>query len=162
MTTSGQITVLAAYSALIGILIGMIYDVFRILRAATPDIIKGTRAETVIVFFEDILFWLIASVVFIIFIYYANKGHTRLIMIADAALGFLAYYFTLGRLVMLCSGYIIKAVRYFLKLLRKIFINPLIFVLTGVIIIFGKKYRAFSDKKTLKKAEKLALKGYRL
>ena len=162
MTTSAQITVLAIYSVLIGIVIGMIYDIFRMIRIAVPDKIKGKPAESLIVFFEDILFWMISAVIFIVFIYYVNKGHTRLVMITDALIGFILYHFTLGRLVMFCSGFIIGIVKSFLNLLDKIFVKPLIFAFTRVIITLRKNYYLFSNKRAFKKAERIGEKGFGL
>ena len=162
MTASSQVTALVLYSAVIGAFIGVIYDIFRILRIALPEVIKGTKAETVIVFFQDIIFWLITSAVFIIFIYYANKGMTRLIMIFASGAGFLIYYYTVGRIVIFFSGAIIGLVKHIVKLFYKILINPLIFLITGVIIVSGKFFKGRINRRTERKAVRLAERGYGL
>ena len=85
-----------------GILIGILYDVFRILRIARtydelPDgkifkkIILPKKAckasksrgvfralNSVLIFAEDILFWIAAAFIETVFIYYFNNGEIRL------------------------------------------------------------------------------------
>ena len=162
MTTSAQATVLILYSLAVGAFTGVIYDIFRILRIALPERIRGKRAETVIVFVHDVLFWLVVSIVFVIFIYYVNKGMTRLVMISASCLGFLVYYHTAGRIVIFFSASIIGFIRYIFNVIYKIFINPLIFLKTRVIIITRKFFEARINRRTLKKALRLAGKGYGL
>ena len=162
MTTSAQATVLILYSAVIGAVIGSLYDIFRMLRIALPERIRGTRAETVIVFFQDILFWIITSLIFIIFIYHANKGHARLIMIASACMGFAVYYITLGRVVIFFSDVIIGTVKKLINGFIKIFIKPLIFVITRVIMFTIGVLRDRSNRRVLKKLDRLSKKGYGL
>lgn len=132
------------YSLFIGVFLGIVYDVFRIRRLAfntkacfskkgTNEVArKENAADCVIIFFEDVLFALISSIVVCIFIFYMNSGQFRGIAIIGALFGFLLYYLTVGRLVMYFSGVIIGFFKY---LIRKIYEYTLRPIKKGAIFI---------------------------
>ena len=68
-------------------------------------------AKSICIFFSDILFFLIAAVLFRVYLYLAAEGAFRFFALLGAIGGFLFYYFTLGRLVMLFSEYLLFGVR---------------------------------------------------
>ncbi len=116
-----QIYTYILYSFGIGILLGVIYDVFRIIRMAftlpglVTDEYKGRAHRSrfsvnCIVFICDILFFLIAAVISAIFIFYVNNGRIRGIAIFGSLCGFVLYYNTVGRLVTMISGSLIRLV----------------------------------------------------
>ena len=117
----GQVYTFILYSLFIGVLLGVIYDVFRIVRMAftVPGIVadiyrprkhRSRLAVNVIVFVCDILFFVVAAVISAIFIFHANNGRIRGIALFGSLVGFAVYYNTVGRLVTLISGGIISAV----------------------------------------------------
>lgn len=137
-------------SALLGISIGMIYDIFRILRIAripqiAPrgkfyDIIKIPDSSLpkfaklksmiklssdILVFAEDIIFWIIISLLQIIFIYHINDGEIRLYFFIFSFLGALVYFFTVGKAVMYFSIRIIFLIRCLLYWAFYIIIYPI-------------------------------------
>lgn len=137
------IAIILLYSAAIGVFLGVVYDFFRIRRKAYDLRKKRTGGkisglEYIRVFFEDILFSLIASVVFVIFIFHMNSGRVRGIAFLGALFGFFVYRATLGRLVMFLSEAIIKLIcrifgwifghvfRPLFGILKKLFVSPLI------------------------------------
>lgn len=67
--------------------------------------------KNVFVFVGDILFFLIVSPLFTVFIYYANSGKIRWYLVTGAVIGFVLYYFTIGRLIMLFSSLIVFIIR---------------------------------------------------
>lgn len=67
--------------------------------------------KSVVVFIGDILFFFVVSPIFTVFIYYANNGKIRWYLVIGAIIGFLLYYFTIGRLIMLFSSAIVFTVR---------------------------------------------------
>lgn len=122
------------YSVVLGFGFGALYDFFRIIRMAfcVPGIIKANRKNNgvkyslpvnIIVFICDILFFLCAACITVIFVFHANNGNIRGIALTGSLIGFIIYYNTVGRLVTMVAAYIIKAVYYFAGfILRRIFI----------------------------------------
>lgn len=155
------------WSLLGGVLLGVLYDVFRIIRIASaresggglPDAVrngrlkkrsgnedgkdgsrvcrKGFRRGTALasgyydrlfwfsVFVEDILFFLIAACVMALITYQMNYGRFRWFSLAAACGGFAAYYFTVGRLVMLISGTLLLMIRKLLGLIWRMTAVPI-------------------------------------
>ncbi len=103
---------------ILGAVFGVLYDIFRIIRLMFFK-------SPVAVFVEDILFWLLVTIITFFFTILFNNGELRLSLIICETLGFLIYYFTLGRLVFKCFsaffGAISKIFSEMHKKLRKIF-----------------------------------------
>ena len=76
----------------LGACFGVLYDLFRIIRMV---FFKSFTA----VFIEDVLFWIVVTIVTIFYTILFNNGELRLSLIITGTIGFLVYYFTLGRLV---------------------------------------------------------------
>lgn len=87
-------------SLLTGALIGLIYDVFRIGRV----VFGGGRIK---LFLEDVLFSVMAAVVFAVFTFNATMGVVRMFAAIGALVGFFAYRFSLG----LCTAYVARALK---------------------------------------------------
>lgn len=66
-------------------------------------------------FLTDLLFFLIAAAVTVIFFYAFHRGKIRLSAIFSLAAGFALYYFTVGRLVYALAERIVNAVRLALR-----------------------------------------------
>lgn len=80
-------------ACLLGACLGLLYDVFRILRLAGGD---GRG----LVFFQDVLFALICLAVSTLYMLRAETGGVRLYVLAGEAVGAAAYELTLGMAVM--------------------------------------------------------------
>lgn len=95
---------------LVGILIGIVFDIFRIIRRSfkTPDFIT---------YIEDILFWIISGTLLLFCIFTFNNGELRLYLFVSIILGNLLYLFTL-------SKYFIKISTYLINILKKILYYP--------------------------------------
>lgn len=104
------------WSLTLGFISGAVYDVFRIRRAAFR--IPGNRffrrgggkCDAVLTFFEDILFSLFCTFVFILIAYRLSFGMPRWYSAAAYASGFFLYRITVGVLVMRSAEAIIGAV----------------------------------------------------
>ena len=123
------------YSILTGAVFGMVYGCIRLVRTAFSF-------SKPMLFTSDVLFMLLSSVViFVISLAYLS-GHVRLYLIAGAALGFLMYRFTLGRVfVRLYSPLFIMLKRYFAAVsnfFKKIFKKLL---KNRVVLLYNKKVR---------------------
>ncbi|MGI6202166.1 MAG: spore cortex biosynthesis protein YabQ [Eubacteriales bacterium] len=111
-----ELAALFLYAAALGCAFGILYDVFRVLRRAS-QVADRSFVSVVIIFFQDILFFLIVTAASAIFFYKFNSGRIRLSAIAFMLCGFAAYYFTIGRLVMLVADTVIAFVR---RLIRQV------------------------------------------
>jgi hypothetical protein len=137
-------------SALIGMVLGIIYDIFRILRIARQPYImpEGKLYELIkiptkkikprknkfrkififsdnlITFAEDIIFWIIASFSMVLFIYHANGGVIRIYFIIFYFIGAALYFFTIGKITIYFSVRIIFLVRCLLYWSFYIIIYP--------------------------------------
>lgn len=122
------------YSVILGLIFGGIYDIIRITqvlcRVVSYSGEKGSgycsmkRGKTAAVVFAvtDSLFMLSVCVIFSLFTYAADNGHFRMFMLIFAICGFVLYYNTLGRLVMLVSDAI---ARFLVKAFRAVVLIPL-------------------------------------
>ena len=80
------------YSLVLGLILGIIYDIFRIFRL-TFNVKKWG------IFFQDILYFITISLVSFSFIIIFNKGEVRYYIIIGQLIGGVIYYISLGRIV---------------------------------------------------------------
>ena len=148
-------------AALLGVLFGMIYDIFRIARVsrlpylmpkgkfyeiiAMPQKKKQGKpvpklfaaSDTLLTFAEDIVFWLIISAGEILFIYHVNGGAVRVYFILCTFAGAAVYFFTAGKITMFFSVRLIFLLRCLLYWIFYIIIYPVRLILR----LFGKAWR---------------------
>lgn len=89
-----------------GILIGLLFDFFRISR-------KVFKTNDAITYIEDILFWILAGVIVLYSIFVFNNGELRLFMFLGLILGAFIY-------MLFVSSYIIKINLKIINILKKI------------------------------------------
>ncbi|MDD6800329.1 MAG: spore cortex biosynthesis protein YabQ [Firmicutes bacterium] len=138
-------------SIILGAFFGLIYDIFRIRRiaAAPSSPRKGGKLspEAVLIFFEDIVFSIFASVAFILFTYVMSRGIIRAYSVICTGVGFAVYYFTLGRLTAKIAAAATAIIRRIIKSLLAIIMKPLIFAAKRAgKIIRKKRARAYTKK----------------
>lgn len=119
----GQIYTFVLYSALIGMLIGTVYDVFGFIRIAY-DTFGKRIARNIAYFVCDILFFTFAAVISAIFIFHVNNGRIRGIALLGSLIGFVVYYHTLGRIIRWMSRLAVKGIRILLVFISKRIITP--------------------------------------
>ena len=94
--------IIVLYSLCIGIVTGLIYELFRFTSVFVLFISENRNKKSsfsfIFRFLLDILFSLIYTLITVIFIYGANNGTVRYYILFFTASGFLLYYFTLGKL----------------------------------------------------------------
>lgn len=159
---------LTLYSAAVGVLLGAIYDIFRILRiAAEPSFklkhihvreeaagssktaVRATHVDRIrfwIIFIEDIIFSLICAAVISITVFHLNTGHPRWFILLGAAGGFSLYYHTVGRLVMLLSSRIILLVRTIVLFVLKMTLFPLLRLLGMLVRVICRYVQKKTDR----------------
>ena len=104
-----------------GMIIGLFYDVFRIIRKTTPH-----RAW--VVQLEDVLFWVIATGAMFYFMLQHNFGEIRVFSLLGAACGATLYMATLSPLVLKISVTVIDFVKRVVTTVVRIICFPIKFL----------------------------------
>lgn len=115
-----------------GALLGIAYDIFRVLRIIFPFARKKS-----VVCICDTVFMIICGAAVFVFSFVFCRGQVRLFCIIGAALGFILYLLSLGSIV---TGIIKAIVSVVCKLLQKVY--SLIFA-PAVKLIYPKKIKLF-------------------
>lgn len=92
------------YSCFFGIILGIVYDIFRIIRMFFTCKIWN-------IFIQDILYFLIAGILSFIFILSVNFGEVRFYILAGEAMGWIVYYLTLGEVMNKISYKISRSIK---------------------------------------------------
>lgn len=123
-----------------GVLIGIIFDIFRILR-------KTIKTSDFVTYIEDFLFWIITSIILFYSIFTYNNGELRFFMFLAVILGFVLYICTISSYLIKINVKIINVIkRIFLKLfeiiykpliktfkiLKKVIFKPILFVIINI------------------------------
>jgi hypothetical protein len=106
-----MLTLLVVYSFLFGAATGVVNDALKIFRKLIFGK-GGSKAEAVVLFVEDLLLTLFIGCGVVVLGFYLNRGIFRWYTVAAIGVGFVTYYFTLGKLVELISDYIIRFLRF--------------------------------------------------
>ncbi len=124
---------LVVYSLILGAILGIIFDVLRISRVLLTYRGNGGRIRRVsdtflsaIAFIEDIFFASVSAALLILFCFKVNRGISRSFLLFGAAVGFILYYFTVGRLTSLASNAISRAIYALFAFLTKRCVFPII------------------------------------
>lgn len=174
-------------AALLGAVLGAVYDVFRIIRIAGAKTVapKGVifekiklppaffgvstsekprkYAKNVVIFIEDMAFFIICAAAQTLFFLGENNGEIRIYCLIFSLIGFLIYHLTLGRLVIYFSSAIIFFSKCLLYWMIYIIIIPIKFIshavfrfltavfaaTVGKIVMLIKKKRSKSLKKAI-------------
>lgn len=100
----GAQTQMFFYALALGGLVGVAYDVCRVIRRAFSH-------SWAMVLLEDMLFFALCTVVLFRYFMELGGGEVRLFAVAGLLLGWVIYFFTLGSIVMKLSGVIIDFIR---------------------------------------------------
>ena len=129
-----------------GIIIGFLFDFFRILR-------KAVKTPDVITYIEDILFWILTGLLILYSIFTYNNGEIRLFMFLAIVLGILLYVIILSKFVIKLnliiidfikkiSSLIFKFIRIpldiFSQILKRILFKPISFIIINIKKFFTK------------------------
>ena len=97
-----------------GISIGIIFDIFRIIR-------KSFKVPDIITYIQDFLFWCITGIILLFSIFTFNNGELRAYIFIGIILGFILH-------IILISKYFIKFFVFLIKILKKVIGYPIMFV----------------------------------
>lgn len=138
-----------SYSVYGGILIGIIYDIYRVFRGRK-------RNEGVITSIWDILFIIVVFFIIVWAIFSSNYGDIRAYVLIGFVVGFYLYERLLGRIAAAVLKYVTRKIAYFIRTTNSIAVLPFkLFCsffrrgLGNLAVFLGKK------KKRLRKVKKL-------
>lgn len=136
-----------------GILIGFIFDTFRILRISF-------KTKDIVTYIEDILFWILTGGIIIYSIFVFNNGEIRFYTFFGIVIGVVLYMMLFSTYIIKGSVEIIKIVkipfRYILKIFRRVFIRPISFITINIKKSFARVIRhLYSFKKCDKKIQNM-------
>ena len=101
-----------------GVLICLLYDIFRALR-------KTVKTPDLVTYIEDTIFWILVAIFLIYLIFVLNSGEIRFFMFIAICLGGIVYYFTLSKYFMNISVHILTFVKIIVKKFLSILLIPL-------------------------------------
>ena len=112
-----------------GILIGLLFDIFRILR-------KSFHTADWITYIQDVLFWILAGSMMLFSIFTFNHGEIRSYVFIGILVGIVIYMLAISKLVVKSSVTIILFIKKILsypihlieKIVKIIIINPILFI----------------------------------
>ena len=81
--------------------------------------------ENILIFVTDILFFMFSGITIAIIVYYVNSGIVRWYILLLCLLGFLAYYFTVGKLVIRIADRVATVIRLFVLYTVYLLVYPL-------------------------------------
>lgn len=93
-----------------GILIGFLFDFFRILR-------KVFKTIDLITYIEDILFWILTGISVIFFMYKFSGGALRLFMVLGLFFGIVLYMISFSKIIV---HFFVTVLEKLVKIIRKI------------------------------------------
>lgn len=149
-----------------GLVIGLLFDFFRILR-------KTFKTKDFVTYLEDILFWILTGLILLYSIFTFNNGEIRLYMFLGILLGIIIYmlfissYFIkinvviinfIKSIVLKILSILILPFQYMYRLMKKIFFKPISFFIINIRKIstnfFKKLENSLKKNKILKNSVK--------
>ena len=89
------------YSMVLGILLGVTYDVFRSVRMII-------NSKNIAVFIQDVLYFILSGVITFLFVLGVNSGDSRFYILAGEGIGWIVYHVTIGEMIYKCSNMIVS------------------------------------------------------
>lgn len=100
-----------------GFLIGILFDIFRILR-------KSFKTKDIVTYIEDILFWIITGIFLLYSVFRFNNGEIRLYMFIAILIGVLLYMLILSSYIITINVKIITSVKNLFQKIFNVFFKP--------------------------------------
>ena len=144
-----------------GIIIGILFDIFRVLR-------KTFKTNDLVTYLEDILFWILTGIIVLYSIFTFNNGEIRLFMFIAIFIGAVIYLFLFSSyfikinvtILNILKNIILKIIKiieipfkYICMFIRKTFFKPISFIIINLRKNSTNLYKHFI--KNIKKPKKL-------
>ena len=101
-----------------GLIIGLLFDFFRILR-------KAIKTSDLITCIEDIVFWILTGLIILYSIFTYNNGEIRLFMFLAIIIGIILYMLLISKFIMGVSLTIINFVKKIISIIINIIKIPI-------------------------------------
>ena len=134
------------HSVIGGMIIAFIYDAFRIKR-------RAVKTSALVTYIEDIIYWIIVSIIMFAVVYYSNEGEIRGYLFLGTILGAILYALLLSRVVMNSALFIIKIVCRVFSSIWMVVSYP--FKLIFKLFAIPARFLAKTSRKTLKGARQI-------
>ena len=126
--------------SLTGVIIGTLFDFFRILR-------RTIKTANIITYIEDILFWILTGLLILYNIWYFNNGEIRIFMFLAIVLGILIYMSTLSNVLITIFTKVLQLIIKVLELPFKTILAIFRKIITAILPLFSKITKNFTNKK---------------
>ena len=135
-----------------GIIIGILFDIFRILR-------KSFKTADFVTYLQDILFWILTGAIILFSIFQFNHGEIRSYVFVGIILGVVLYMITISKFIMKSSVFIIKWIKKIISyplhllenIIKKFMIKPIIFIFN---LVKDKGNKIYKKNKKMTKINK--------
>jgi len=105
------------FSCAVGVFLGAIYDVFRIMRIAF-------NSKWLSVFFQDFMFCIFSALSVILLVFYTNSGIVRWFSLVGCFTSFVVYHLTVGRAIMFMARKIIDLIKRVIDFIWSVTVAP--------------------------------------
>lgn len=130
-----------------GMIIGILFDIFRIIR-------KTFKTSDFITYIEDTIFWILSGIVTLYFIFNFNNGEIRAYIFLGILLGISTYILVISKHFININTFIVEKVKKIIqiiispiqKIIRILLFRPISFIF----INFNKTFKHIFTKKTNK------------
>ena len=126
--------------SLTGVIIGILFDFFRILR-------RTIKTSNFITYIEDVVFWILTGFLILYNIWYFNNGEIRIYMFLGIILGVLIYMLTLSSILIKIFSNLFRILINVLELPFKTIISVFRKLITAIEKIFIKFSKKITNKK---------------
>lgn len=113
---------------LVGIIIGILFDIFRILR-------RTFKTSDFVTYIQDILFWLLSGIILIYSIFIFNNGELRAYIFLSIFIGIITYILTISKYFIKLNVTILTGIKKIFNLIFKIILYPFKVIFKSVKII---------------------------
>ena len=121
--------------SLTGVIIGILFDIFRVLR-------KNFKTANIITYIEDVAFWILTGTLILYNIWYFNDGEIRFFMFLGIIMGILIYILTLSNLFIEINSKILTILKKIIGTILVIF-RPILSIFNKLSIIINKLFKNF-------------------
>lgn len=112
----------------VGLLIGVLYDAFRVLR-------KHIKPGYNITGVTDMVFWVLVSIGVFGAIFYLNSGQIRWFEFAGVIIGSVIYFLSISLYIRIILEYTAKTIYKIFAILLKIILTPIVFLYKMLLMI---------------------------
>ena len=126
--------------SLTGVVIGVLFDFFRILR-------RTIKTGNIVTYIQDILFWVLTGILILYNIWYFNNGEIRIYMFLGIIIGVLIYMLTLSNIFVKLFTKIFRTTIKVLEIPFKTIITIFRKIITTILSFFTKNVKKFKIKK---------------